>query len=132
VLVVEDDPSLLAVMVECLMREGYRVATAAAGADAVAASRRSDFDAYVIDVFLPDAGGLGVARTLAAQRERAPLPVLFVTAMSLPGVRKALAPAPVLFKPFRRRELVEGIVEAMRRPSSVLGQGPESFAGREA
>jgi CheY-like chemotaxis protein len=129
VLVVEDDPSLLAVVVECLMREGFRVTTAAGGADAVAAARRGDFDAYVIDVFLPDAGGLGVARTLAAQRGRSPMPVLFVTAMSLPGVRRALAPAPVLFKPFTRRQLVEAVREAVRLPSALPAGGAVSLAG---
>lgn len=121
VLVVEDDPSLLAVIVECLMRAGFRVATAATGADALEADRRGSFDAYLIDVFLPDAGGLGLARALCSRREESALRVLFVTAMSLPGVRHALAPAPVLYKPFRRQELLDAVRGVLRRPPARLG-----------
>lgn len=121
VLVVEDDPSLLAAMVECLMRSGFRVSTAHRGAEALEADRRTALDAYVIDVFLPDAGGLGVARALCRQRARAALPVLFVTALSVPSVRLALAPAAVLFKPFTRRQLLDALLEVLRRPPPGLG-----------
>ena len=51
VLLVEDDASLLASMVECLLREGFLVSTATSGAAALEAARLSQFDAVVIDVF---------------------------------------------------------------------------------
>ena len=121
VLLVEDDASSLGAMLECLVREGFRVTTAASGADALEAVGRSRFDAFVIDVFLPDAGGLGVARQLSRLCGQASIPVVFVTALSLAGVSEALSPAPVLFKPFRRRQLVDSIRQVMKRPPANLG-----------
>jgi two-component system OmpR family response regulator len=121
VLLVEDDPSSLGAMVECLVRDGFRVTTATSGADALDAVRRARFDAFVIDVFLPDSGGLGVARQLSRVCEQASIPVLFVTALSLAGVRAALSPAPVLFKPFKRRQLLDSIRGVMKRSRGDLG-----------
>jgi CheY-like chemotaxis protein len=94
-------------MERILMRAGYAVVAVRSGADAVAAARHSRPEVAVIDVFLDDAGGLGVARAL--RRELAEVRVLFVTGLTLPSVREALAPAPVLFKPFGRRELLSSL-----------------------
>jgi two-component system OmpR family response regulator len=129
VLVIEDDPSSLAPMVECLLRDGFQVTTAASGADALDAARRRRFDAFVIDVFLPDAGGLGVAHSLVRQGQRGSLPVLFITALSSPAVRAALSPAPVLYKPFRRAQLVDAIGEVIRRPPTVLPAARAALEG---
>jgi DNA-binding response OmpR family regulator len=114
VLVVEDDDSLRAAMVRCLTKEGYLVTPAATGADAVEVARALRPDAVVIDVLLPDAGGLGIALELRRERDLESLPVLFTTALSLPSVREALSPAPVLFKPFTRRQLVTFVREMTR------------------
>jgi len=73
----------------------------------VEASRAARPDVAVLDVFLADAGGLGLAQAL--RRELADPRLLFVTGLALPSVRDALMPAPVLFKPFRRRELLEAV-----------------------
>jgi CheY-like chemotaxis protein len=114
VLVVEDDDSLRGAMVRCLRKAGYEVTPAATGAEAVQKARTLRPDAVVMDVILPDAGGLGIARTLRCQRELESVPVLFTTALSLPTIREALAPAPVLFKLFTRRQLVALVEEVTR------------------
>jgi DNA-binding response OmpR family regulator len=114
VLVVEDDDSLRFAMVRCLTKEGFQVTQAATGADAVEMARTLRPDAAVIDVVLPDAGGLGIARAIRREQDLAALPVLFTTALSLPSVREALSPAPVLFKPFTRRQLVKLVREVTR------------------
>lgn len=114
VLIVEDDDSLRSAMARCLAREGFRVTQVATGADAVEVARALRPDAAVIDVVLPDAGGLGLARAIRRERDLASLPVLFTTALSLPAVREALSPAPVLFKPFTRGQLVRLVREVTR------------------
>jgi CheY-like chemotaxis protein len=111
-LVVEDDPELRLAMLRTLTRAGYQVTVAASGVDALERGRAARPDAAVIDVFLPDAGGLGVARGL--RDELTSVPVLFVTGLALPAVREALAPAPVLFKPFTRRQLIDSVREVTR------------------
>jgi two-component system, OmpR family, response regulator len=107
VLLVEDDDPLREAMSRVLSRAGYEVVAVSNGADAVERGHADRPDAAVIDVFLRDAGGLGVARGL--RQDWADVPVLFITGLGLPAVRQALAPAPVLFKPFSRRQLLESL-----------------------
>ena len=52
-LLVEDDPDILAVMVTTLGGEGYRVATAEDGAEALEAVRRERPDLIILDLMLP-------------------------------------------------------------------------------
>jgi two-component system phosphate regulon response regulator PhoB len=52
-LLVEDDPDILAMMVTTLGGEGYRVATAEDGAEALAAGRRERPDLIILDLMLP-------------------------------------------------------------------------------
>ena len=52
-LLVEDDPESLAMMVTALDGEGYRVATAVDGAEALTAARRERPDLIVLDLMLP-------------------------------------------------------------------------------
>lgn len=112
VLVVEDDDGLRSVMTSCLSRAGFAVSSVATGADAVAAARAVHPNAMVIDILLPDAGGLGVARELS--RDLAQVPVLFTTALSSPAVRGLLASEQVLFKPFSKRQLLSWVRGATR------------------
>lgn len=114
VLVVEDDDGLRDVMASCLARAGFAVSSVATGADAVAAARAVHPDAMVIDILLPDAGGLGVARELSQERALASVPVLFTTALSSPAVRSLLAAEQVLFKPFSKRQLLSWVRQATR------------------
>jgi two-component system, OmpR family, response regulator len=107
VLVVEDDDGSRAAMARTLMKAGFQVVIAATGAAALLAGRELRLDAAIIDVFLPDAGGLGIARGL--REALGAVPVLFVTGLAIPAVRKALAPAPVLFKPFTRKKLLTAL-----------------------
>ena len=63
ILVVDDDPDILAVLDELLTKEGHQVTTCAAGAAAIAAGRAEPFDVIVTDIRLPDVDGLTVLRT---------------------------------------------------------------------
>jgi DNA-binding response OmpR family regulator len=53
ILIVEDDPDFLAMMVTALGEEGYRVATAQDGEEALASARRDRPDLIVLDLMLP-------------------------------------------------------------------------------
>lgn len=115
VLLVEDDDGLCDVMAGCLSRAGFAVSSVSTGADAVVAAHAVHPDAMVIDLLLPDAGGLGVARALARERELAAVPVLFTTALGSPAVRSLLASRQVLFKPFSKRQLLSWVRQATTR-----------------
>ncbi len=114
VLVVDDDDANREAMALALARAGFEVESAETGADAVALARAHAPDVLVLDVFLPDAGGLGVAR--AVGRGADGVPVLYVTGLGSPAVLDALAPAPVLLKPFTRRDLVRHVSTLARTP----------------
>ncbi|HEU4384130.1 MAG TPA: response regulator [Anaeromyxobacteraceae bacterium] len=104
VLLVEDDEMLRHSIARSLSKAGFVVTPTGTGGEALKACRDERPDVALIDVFLPDSGGLGVAREL--RRGLGSIPVLFMTGLSLPVVREALSPSPVLFKPFTRRQLL--------------------------
>ena len=114
VLLVEDDEGLREAVARGLTKAGYSVATAGSGREALQLARASAPDAVVMDVLLPDSGGLGIARAMREHREMRALPILFVTALSPAVVRDTLFPAPVLFKPFTYRQLVASIRDLLR------------------
>jgi CheY-like chemotaxis protein len=116
VLLVEDDASLRDAVVRTLTRNGFSVTPVETGAAAIETARALAPDVVVIDVLLPDAGGLGVAREIRKQSPKlGAVPILFITALSLPTVRDLLAPTPVLFKPFTQRQILTSISEVMGR-----------------
>ena len=117
VLLVEDDPSLREAITRALARRGFDVIAAASGEEALERAGALSPDAVVMDVFLPDAGGLGVAHALRRRASFASVPVLFITGLAIAAVRAALAPAPVLFKPFSARQLVSSL-EAITRTAA--------------
>ena len=104
ILVVDDDANLRDLIELLLRREGYRVVTAADLASAQAHLRTGAADLVVLDLPLPDAGGL----TLLQQLKLDPDVVLVVTAVSDAGYRARCAElaAGFICKPFRGRDLV--------------------------
>ncbi len=57
ILLVDDDVNVLRVFQGILEKEGYAVETAEAGKDALKKIRKSKFNAYIVDVKLPDIDG---------------------------------------------------------------------------
>jgi DNA-binding NtrC family response regulator len=76
ILVVDDDPDIVAVLEELLRKEGHQVSTCEAGAAAIAAGRDEAFDVVVVDIRLPDLDGLAVLR---AFQETSPDVAVIVT-----------------------------------------------------
>jgi DNA-binding NtrC family response regulator len=62
ILVVDDDPEIVAVLAELLKKEGHQVTACAAGAAAISAGRDEKFDVVLADIRLPDMDGLTVLR----------------------------------------------------------------------
>src|ERR1700750_451065 len=67
VLVVDDDEALRSALTHALRRDGYVVSTAGAGAAALATLLRLRHDAVVLDVLMPEPGGLEVCRGIRAR-----------------------------------------------------------------
>lgn len=63
VLVVDDDPEILAVLTELLKKEGHMVTACATGAATISAASEDQFDVVLADIRLPDMDGLAILRT---------------------------------------------------------------------
>ena len=115
VLVVEDEPALLAATSEALTDAGFVVSARPDGRgflDHVATFRP---DVVVLDVMLPGEDGMGLARRLRAAVD---VPVLFVTARDAVEDRLAgfdLGADDYVVKPFVLAELVARVTAVLRR-----------------
>ncbi len=119
VLVVEDDAALREAVVRGLRKAGWTVAAAASGGEGVAAASRTHPAVIVLDLLLPDAGGMGVAREIRREPALREVPVLFVTGLSTPLARSAVAPEPLLQKPFTYRQLLSRVRALMPSPAEL-------------
>ena len=80
-LVVDDTPVNLKLMVDLLEFHGYEVETASTGEEALEAMRRSPPDLVLLDVMLPGMSGYEVCRAIRADLQLAMLPVVIVTSL---------------------------------------------------
>lgn len=80
ILVVDDEPDILSILVYQLSREGFRVSTAVNGQSAIAAAVADPPDLLVLDLMLPIVDGYEVLRTLRSDHRTADVPVLLLTA----------------------------------------------------
>jgi len=87
VLVVDDDEAVRSALTHALHRDGYDVSTAVDGAAALATLLRNRHDAVVLDVLMPEPGGLEVCRVIRARGDDTP--ILMLTARDLVSDRVA-------------------------------------------
>ena len=81
ILVVDDQPANLRSL-EQILGQGYRVSTAANGADAVERTYQGQPDLILLDVDMPIMDGLTVCRKLKADATTSLIPIIFVSALS--------------------------------------------------
>ncbi|MBN1668280.1 MAG: response regulator transcription factor [Anaerolineales bacterium] len=116
ILLVDDEPNILALARLYLEREGYRVETAADGPAALRVVAEYRPDVMVLDLMLPDLNGLEVCRQLRAAGN--PVWILMLTARD-EDVDKILGlemgADDYLTKPFNPRELVARVKALLRR-----------------
>jgi signal transduction histidine kinase/DNA-binding response OmpR family regulator len=83
VLVVDDNPADLQVMIELAEDLGYATTSAECGMDALARLQESAPSIVLLDLMLPDIDGLEVLRRIRQEPRLAELPVVIVTAKDL-------------------------------------------------
>ncbi|MFI5660921.1 response regulator transcription factor [Streptomyces sp. NPDC051684] len=118
-LVVDDEPAILDVLVTSLEFLGYEVDQAATGRAALAAVRDHDPHLVLLDVMLPDIDGFEVVRRL--RRAGATTPVIFLTAREsgrdiVGGLD--LGADDYITKPFRLAEVAARVRAVLRRGDS--------------
>jgi CheY-like chemotaxis protein len=115
VLVADDDPAIRMLVARVLVRQGYEVATATDGADAIVQLDQSRFDLLVLDLMMPRVDGIGVIAHLQSRGALTP-PILVMTAAA-PDILRRLPHdriAKVITKPFDLEELMRDASEAIQ------------------
>lgn len=82
VLVVDDDEAVAPLLAMCLEMEGYRVATAGGGKEALALLKRRPLPGLVVlDMKMPEMDGLAVLSAIRSNPETAALPVAMMSGL---------------------------------------------------
>ena len=83
ILIVDDDTDSLKLIGLMLQRQGYEVATAASGTQALQAAVSQNPDLIILDVMMPDMDGYTVCRNLRNDQRTVDIPILMFTAKTL-------------------------------------------------
>ena len=116
ILVVEDSPTEMGLLVESLRQRGYRVVTAADGEEALAKVASERPRLILLDVILPKKNGFQVCRLLKSAPATRDVKIVFVTAKTQDSDRfwgyQQGADA-YLTKPFADEELLASVARLL-------------------
>ena len=80
ILIVDDTPANLGVLVETLGAAGYQLMVAEDGEEALAQTAQTQPDLILLDVMMPDMDGIEVCQRLQGDEATRGIPVIFITA----------------------------------------------------
>lgn len=120
VLVVEDDPSVRGLLQTLLSAEGYDVTTASDGLAGLVKAASQPPSLVLLDLMMPDLGGVRVLEEMREDPDLAPIPVIVVTGKvdAVPGMRALLGEDNVFLKPFAVGELLARVGLVTGGPTS--------------
>jgi YesN/AraC family two-component response regulator len=126
VLIIDDESQIRSMLKLMLERDGYEVAEAPDGIEAIRIYRQDPADLIITDLIMPNQDGIGMI--IALKKE---FPDVKIIAMSGGGLNKPegylkgakkLGAACTLKKPIDRDELLRAIKEVLKSPSSQNDQ----------
>lgn len=81
IMIVDDIPENLQLLVEVLTNQGYRTRAALNGEQALASIQKEAPDLILLDILMPDMDGFEVCRRLKSNEELRDIPVIFISAL---------------------------------------------------
>jgi DNA-binding NtrC family response regulator len=125
ILVVDDTPANVKLLVDLLSVNGFNAVAAGSGIEGLERAAVDRPDLILLDVMMPDVDGFAVCETLKANEATRDVPVIFLTALqeTLDKVRAfSVGGVDYLTKPFEPRELLArvGTHLALRRAQREL------------
>lgn len=130
ILVVDDEPDIVALVAFHLVKAGYRVSTASTGTDAITLTRQELPSLVVLDLMLPGMSGFEVLEALRADESTRGVAVLMLTARREEPDRirgLTLGADDYLTKPFSPQELVLRVGAILRRVQQSQGISNETL-----
>lgn len=130
ILVVDDDSRIREVVRFALEREGFRVAEAGDGREALSAFQKDGADLVVLDILMPEMDGTEVCRAI---RSRSRVPIIFLSSKDdeidrILGLE--LGGDDYVTKPFSPRELIARVRAVLRRAAPVEAPSPDGVPRR--
>jgi DNA-binding response OmpR family regulator len=127
ILVVDDHANTRMLIKEYLTEQGYHVATAADGAQALAAAAAEKPDLILLDVMMPNLNGFEFIRVY---RKAHQIPIILLTAKveerdKVQGLD--LGADDYITKPFGMQELLARVRAVLRRGGASAGEGEEIY-----
>jgi DNA-binding response OmpR family regulator/nitrogen-specific signal transduction histidine kinase len=127
ILIVDDEPGMLQLLEAILLDQGYNLAFAENGADAIAQAKALTPDLILLDVMMPQMNGFEVCQHLRADSMLAEVPIIIITANDDPDSRLQGLRAGAddfLIKPVERLELRARVqtVTRLNRYRRLLGE----------
>jgi two-component system alkaline phosphatase synthesis response regulator PhoP len=120
ILVVEDEPNMVAGLRDNFEYEGYQVITARDGVEGLEKALEESPDLVVLDVMMPRMSGLEVCKQLRAKRGSIPIIMLTARGQEVDKVvGLELGADDYVTKPFSIRELLARVKAVLRRTSVV-------------
>ncbi len=123
ILVVDDEERLVSLVKTYLEREGFRVATAKNGRQALFIAREQKPDLIILDLMMPEMDGYEFMRVHRKERET---PIIMLTAKIEDGDKVLgleLGADDYVAKPFSPRELMARVRAVLRRTGQSAPQG---------
>lgn len=122
ILVIEDNPGSLRLLVYTLEHEGYQVITAVNGLEGLIKALEEKPDLVILDIMLPGKDGFEVCYRLRTESQTSHLPVL-VLSVKDQEVDKAIAlrvgADAYITKPWQRSELLTTMAAMLGRESRI-------------
>jgi len=128
ILVVDDEPQIRRVMRTTLVANGYEMAEARSGEDALEMLRRERYDLVLLDVNMPGLGGIGTCRAIRGERPGLDLAIIMLTVRNDEKDKVEALDAGAddyVTKPYSTPELLARIRAALRRTPLVQETRPK-------
>src|SRR5215203_1237370 len=122
-MIADDDPVSLDTATEALTRAGFKVVRATDGQRALPEALSRRVDLIVMDVSMPQVGGVEACHCLKAMPKTSKIPVVLTAAKKDPAARalaeRTQGSVRILRKPFSPDELVS-VAKQLVRPKSLI------------
>jgi len=115
ILIVDDEKRLVSLVESYLIQEGYHVATAFNGKEALAVAAKEKPDLIILDIMMPEMNGYDFMRVHRAERDT---PIIMLTAKVEDDdkvIGLELGADDYVVKPFKPRELMARVRNVLRR-----------------